>query len=409
MAAPSAFERLTGLRWKGQGPVFLVGLGHCAVHWTAVTFYLLVPFITADLGLTYTEAGALVAVFHASSVLANLGSGPLVDVSGRRVLFQVVAVGLGGAALFGFAGARGLPWLVVMVAVIGGANNLWHPAAISFLSRRHPENRGYALSIHALGANMGDAIGPLAAGALLVWLSWQGTAAVGALPVLAVALLLGVTLMAEERAGAGAVGRGMGLGEYARGLRRMVADRAVLGLCLMAGFRTVTQNGLFVFLPLYLAHELGAGPLWVGLALTLMQLGGVVAAPIAGTWSDRVGRRPVVLAGLTASTAVIFGLAVLGNIALFIIGVSLLGFVLFAVRPVVHGWLMDLTPPRLGGSATSLMFGVQSSLSALALPVGGAIADAWGLAHAFTMLAGTALAANLLVLALPGDRRGGEV
>ena len=117
--------------------------------------------------------------------------------------------------------------------------------------------------------------------------------------------------------------------------------------------------------------------------------------------SDRVGRRPVVLAGLTVTTAVIAGLTLVGGTLVFIAGISVLGFALFAARPVIHSWLMDLTPPRLGGSATSVMFGTQSGLSVLVAPVGGLIADAWGLAAVFYGLAGTMLVANVLVALLP--------
>ncbi|MCH7693172.1 MAG: MFS transporter, partial [Proteobacteria bacterium] len=366
----AAIERFTGLQWTGQGPAFLVGLGHAGTHWIAATFYLLLPFITADLGLSYAEAGALVAVFHVSAVAANFASGLIVDVTGRRVVFQVAALVVGGGALLAFGLGGRMVMLSVLVALIGAANNLWHPAAIAFLSQHYPDNRGYALSIHALGANIGDAVAPLAAGALLVWFTWQGAASLAALPVLAAAALIALMLLPRDTDGAAEAGRGMGLGEYFSGLAELLRDKAVLGLCLMAGFRTMTQNGLLVFLPLYLADVLGVGPFLMGVALMAMQVAGMIAGPIAGVWSDRVGRRPVVLAGLTVATAVIAALTLAGSGPLFIAGISVLGFALFAARPVIHSWLMDLTPPRLGGSATSVMFGTQSGLSVLVAPVG---------------------------------------
>ena len=66
-------------------------------------------------------------------------------------------------------------------------------------------------------------------------------------------------------------------------------------------------------------------------------------------------------------------LTLLGNEISFIAGVSVLGFALYAIRPVVHSWMMDLTPSHLGGSATSLMFGAQTGLSILAPVIGGTI------------------------------------
>jgi MFS family permease len=411
----SVVERLTGLHWRQQGPIVLVGMGHGATHWLLGTFYLLLPFITRQLDLSYTQAGLLVSTVHISAFSTNLVSGLVVDVTGRRVPILVASLCVGALAMSGFGLAEGVLGLLPLVVLIGCTNNLWHPAAISYLSRRFPGQRGYALSIHALGANSGDALAPLAIGTLLLWLSWPQAAMAAAVPTLAVALLLFAILprqsiaqrqTGEPHSGASAnananASEGMSMAAYWRGLAALIRDRAVLSLCLVAALRTMTQAGLLAFLPLYLTNALGAGPLLLGAALAAMQAGGVLAAPIAGAWSDRIGRRPIILAGLSASTVVIASLAAIGHTTTFIAGISVLGFVLFAVRPVIHSWLMDLTPPNLGGSATSLMFGSQALLAIAAPILGGIIADTWGLASVFYFLAGSLLAANLALVLLP--------
>ncbi len=394
-------------RLAGQGPMLLVGLGHGATHWVAMIFYVVLPDIRDGLGLSYAAAGALGAVFHICAVTANFGSGPLVDVTGRRVLFQIVALALGAAALAGFALGGAFLWLAAMVAVIGATNNLWHPAAIAYLSGRYPKNRGYALAIHALGANLGDAVAPLAVGMLLVTMSWPAASAVSALPVFAVAALLMLLLPGDRNGGGAGGGSGMALSDYFAGMLDVVRNRAVLGLCAMASLRTMAQNGLLFFLPLYLSDVLLAGPVARGGTMTVLQVGGIVAAPLAGALSDRIGRRPVVMVGLGVTTVAIFGLTLLGGGPVYVAGVALLGFALYAVRPVVHSWMMDLTPPALGGSATSLMFGAQSLLSAAAPVAGGVIAGTWGLTAVFYMLALLILLANLAAVLLPKDRPAG--
>ena len=399
----SLVQRLTGLQWRQQGPAVLVGMGHGATHWVMGTFYLLLPFIAKALHLSYTEAGLLVSTVHISSFATNIFSGALVDVTGRRVPILVASLTVGALALASFGMADGVLGLLPLVVLIGCTNNMWHPAAISYISRRFPQQRGYALSIHALGANSGDALAPMAVGAALVWLSWSQAATAACVPTLAVALLLFLALPRQsnsERAQSSA-GEGMDLATYFKGLTTLLCDRAVLSLCLVAALRTMTQAGLLAFLPLYLANGLGAGPVMLGLALAAMQSAGVVAAPVAGAWSDRVGRRPIVLAGLTASTVVIVVLMFLGHLATFVVGIAVLGFVLFAVRPVIHSWMMDLTPANLGGSATSLMFGSQAMLATAAPIIGGMIADGWGLGAVFYFLAGGLLAANLALVLLP--------
>jgi len=107
------------------------------------------------------------------------------------------------------------------------------------------------------------------------------------------------------------------------------------------------------------------------------------------------------IAALTVCTVVLAGLTLIRNDVVFIAGISALGFALISVRPVIQSWMMDLTPPQVAASATSLLFGFQSGLSTLAPLVGGLIADAWGLQAVFLMLAGSILVANLLIFLLP--------
>ena len=191
--------------------------------------------------------------------------------------------------------------------------------------------------------------------------------------------------------------------EYLAGLRQVVTTPSVLLLCCLGGFRNLAQSGIRTFLPLYLIQVMAMGPFLFGLTLFSLQMGGIVASPVAGIWSDRIGRRPVLLAGLGAATVAIVVLTLIGDPVMFIAGVSVLGFALFAVRPVLQGWMMDLTPSALGGSATSLMFGVQALFSVMAPAIGGLIADSHGLLVVFYCLAGSMCIANLLGYLLPKD------
>ena len=397
--------RLTGVPWDKQGPAFLVGLGHGATHWMAAFFYLLLPFIAKDIGLSYTDAGLLVSIFHLSSLVANFGSGLMVDITGRRIVFQVVSLIVGGAALLAFGLVREFLVLTVLVILLGASNNLWHPPAIAFLSDRYPGNRGYALSVHALCANLGDTIAPLAVGALLLILTWQGTAVIGAAPVFLVTLIFALCLFKSDQPDRTGPTNRLDFRHYLAQVGDIARDRTILGLCLMSGMRNIAQNGLYVFLPLYLINELGSGPLWMGITMTALQIGGLVAAPVAGAWSDRIGRRPVVLAGLTTTTIVIAAMTFAQNDIVLVVAVSLLGFALFAVRPVIHSWMMDLVPREIAGSATSILFGTQALLTMIMMPVGGVIADHFGLHMVFYCLAGTILLANLIVYWLPANRQ----
>lgn len=398
----AAIERLTGIPLRDQWPAWMVGLGHGGTHWVLATYLIMAPYFTKDLGISYTEAGLLFGTFHLASFLANFGSGAIVDIVGRRVFLQVFALVFAAAALALIYWADGFWYLVPVVGLIGATNNLWHPPAISYLSSAFPEKRGYALSLHALGASVGDAIAPLAAGFLIAWAGWRTTAPAAAIPVIVIAVLLLVSLGPREKAKNDAAdAKKMSKGDYLGGMKMLISNRLVAGLCVTAGFRTMTMMGLLMFLPFYLANDMGLGATAVGGTLMAMQIGGLIVTPMAGIWSDRAGRRRVVLSGLTGTTVILAMLTFIENNWVLVAGVAFLGFSLYAARPVMHSWMMDVTPPAMSGSAMSLMFGTQSLFNIAIPPLGGWMADQWGLTSVFYLLAGTILIANLLVVFLP--------
>lgn len=384
----------------------LVGLGHGAIHWVAATYILLMEFIRTDLGLSYTETTFFATIFYIASFSTNFFSGPAIDLFGRRVFFQGISLIIGAVALALFMMTRDYFLLCALISVIGMSNNLWHPAAISFLSSRHPNSRGYVLAIHASGANLGDLVAPAVVGALMMWLGmWQITAAIATLPVFVVAAIIFIYLLPKDtpHEKLETPEGSSSLSGYFSGFASAFQNRLVLGLALMAGFRSMAQTGLLIFVPLYVASEFGGDALAMGAAMSVMQIGGLVAGLIAGTVSDTVGRKPIALGGTLSTTLVIFALAFIDNQTVFVVGVAVLGFFLYAIRPVVHSWMMDLVPRHLGGSATSVLFGTQSILSTLTPVIGGLIADTYGLVYVFYFLAALMLISNLITMTLPNS------
>jgi len=69
----------------------------------------------------------------------------------------------------------------------------------------------------------------------------------------------------------------------------------------------------------------------------------------------------------------------------------------------VQSWMMDMTPPSMTGSATSLMFGTQSGFNILLPVIGGLVADTFGLTAVFYLLGVTMLLSNAVVFFLPKE------
>ena len=175
-------------------------------------------------------------------------------------------------------------------------------------------------------------------------------------------------------------------------------------ICVSAGFRTLTQVGLLVFLPVYLAYEQGYSPIAVGVCMTVLQVAGMIAGPLAGHLSDKVGRKKVIMSSMLVSGLMIIGMVLAGQSFAFIVFVALVGFFLYAMRPVMQAWAVENTPQRLAGTGVGLQFTILAIGGSIAPATFGIIADTWSVYAAFYFLAGTIILANLLVMLVPPSR-----
>jgi len=388
-------------------PLFILAGSHGALHWAVATFYFMLPFIKEAYQLTYAQTGLFATIIHASSFVANIPSGMLVDVTGQRRACQIVALALAAVGMVGIGWASTYWVIACFVAVVAMMNTLWHPAAISFLSASYADRRGLALSFHTVGASLGDAAAPLCAGVLVTMLGWPGATMASAVVPFAAALLMIFVFTRVDVGGGAKISRG-GMGIYLSGLLQLVGRVEIWKICLMSGFRGTSQTGLRTFLPLYFFATFTEDPLWMGVLLMVLQASGAVATPFAGGLSDRIGRKPVLLIGFLGSAVVMVALPWIESLWLLVALVGVGGVFIFAVRPVIQSWALDMTPPQLSGSMVSLQFGTQSAF-AMVVPLGGGlIADYWGIEYVFYALTGAiviaiGIAASISEAADPPD------
>jgi sugar phosphate permease len=392
--------------------VWLISAGHGLTHWYPATFYVLLPLIGKELGLSYTQIGFLMSAQHIAGALSNLPGGMIVDSIGKKGYLMAASLFWVGFPYALMSLTNSMWMLVICLMLVGIGNNLWHPAAIPTLAHQYPQRKGLVLSFHGMGGNIGEALAPLAAGSLLAWFSWREVVVINIVPGLVMATLILVMVGAlatvregdknrkdEVNAGSG----GWNARQYLRDLGSLLRNRALMLICVSGGFRTLTQVGLMVFLPVYLAYEQGYSPIAVGVCMTVLQVAGLIAGPIAGHVSDRVGRRHVVLSSMVLTGLTIVGMVFVGQSFMFIVFVALVGFFLYAMRPVMQAWAVENTPQRLAGTGVGLQFTILAIGGSIAPATFGLIADTWDVYTAFYFLAGTIIAANLLVVFVPKD------
>jgi MFS family permease len=409
-----AISPVSRLDYRNMG---LITLGHSLTHWYPATFYMLLPLIGAEMGLTYSQIGFIMTCQYAAGALSNVPGGMLVDVWGRKGQLMALSLFWVGFPylLMGFSTQYWM--LLVCVMLVGVGNNLWHPVAIPLLGRMFPQRKGFALSLHGMGGNVGDALAPLAVGILLTTLSWREIVMLNVIPGAAMSVLLlyflGALTFAPKHskpkavtgsaqpADSSAHSGGQSMGSYMQGLRSLMRTRGLMMLTLSSSFRSMTQGTLLIFLPLYLAKEMHYEIFWVGAVMALLQIAGFIASPIAGHLSDTMGRRAILMASFGVSGIVLLLMTVAGGTVWFVYLVAVLGFFLYAARPIMQAWMLEATPPNMGGTAIGLMFGMQSGAQAIAPILGGIVADRYGLMAAFYLLAATIILANVMVLWIP--------
>jgi FSR family fosmidomycin resistance protein-like MFS transporter len=388
---------------RNDVPMIGISVGHACTHWYPGAFVVMLPYFAADLGLTLTQVGVLIGLRSITSTLINLPGGMIVDLVGKRMLVMGCAIAWAGVPYLFLGLTANFYIIATLMAIVGVGNLLYHPAALSSLSELYPTRRGFATSMHQLGASFGDTVGPLAAGLALTWMTWREITLLNVVPGLVMSLVFWLAMrnvalksinVAERRSAR----------DYFDGARTLFMDPNMLKIAMLGGARAMTQAGLQTFLPIYLANVAGLSAALIGTYMAVVQGAGIISGPLSGGLSDRIGRRPLIAAGMVSSSVLLIILMAFRLEWLFILVLALIGFFLYSTAPVLNAWALDIAPPHLGGTSIGILFASQALLGGIAPIVGGVIADTYGIEATFYFIAATVLIANLMIVTIRDDR-----
>ncbi|MER6255026.1 MFS transporter [Streptomyces sp. NPDC001584] len=168
----------------------------------------------------------------------------------------------------------------------------------------------------------------------------------------------------------------------------------------------VNRLGAFVatFMTLYLTLDRGYSASFAGLVVALHGLGGVVSSLVAGVMTDRLGRRPTLLA---AQTSTAFSVALLGFMEhpAAIAAVALLvGVTSNASRPAVAAMMADIVRPEDRVRAFALNYWAINLGFAVSATAAGVIAEYSYLVGFLGEAALTLVCAVLVFVKLPESR-----
>ena len=381
--------------------LWLLSIAHAVNHAQAVLLPLVYLKIIDEFRVEPYQIAYLSALGALASGVVQLSFAKLTRVVSRRNLLVAGGVLFGG----GFAAQALAPTFGPFAAVniasrIGGSPQ--HPVGNGLLAEQFAEERrGFAISAHISGGNVGTVIVALAGAGLIAIFGWRWVVVLFGIPavVIALAILVFVRESGVDRAAAVAHGSvGAAFGSVLRDpAHRWVYLASILG----GGGRGLGVVNLFALL--YLTSVIGLTSPTTDQMYGLLIVLSVPMPLIAGWLSDRVGRRPIIIGvylggAIGFATFLLAGHAVLG----LWIGILLMGLFSFAESPQLQALLADIAPSTIRDTSFALYFtlafGVGSLWTLLYGRIIEVIGEPSGLPIVFGLMAISFVLAALAVL-----------
>ena len=377
--------------------------GHTTFHWIIQSFAVALPEIQMAFGLNSVGAAGVMSARDLAAGLIALPGGVVVDIL-RRYWGFLLAGCLGLAALGSLLmGVSPVYWLLLIgIGVVAISHSIWHLPASASLSHHFAERRGMALAYHGVGGGIGDVVGPLATGVLLAVLGWRGLLSIYAIAP----FFLGFMAVWAFR-NIGHLSAEAGAPDSPTMARRMELTRQLLrspvlwGLTFVRGLRGMCLISLVTVISLYLDDELDMSPVWRGFHIALLIVIGIAAKPVAGSLSDRLGRKQVLVPGLIWSCLVTLALIPFNEGIPLTISIALLGLFLYPDQPILTAAVFDVVGREVASTGLGVVACIAFLMSAASNLVAGAIYETMGFTETMYYIAALFGLAAVSFAALP--------
>jgi MFS transporter, DHA1 family, multidrug resistance protein len=322
-------------------------------------------YLQRDLGISDPHSVALWAGFifagnFVTSFLFQPLWGKLSDQYGRKVMLLRSGFGMGIViVLMGFATH---PWQLLALRLLNGTISGLNPAAVSLMSSSAPRERmGFAMGTLQSGGIAGTILGPLMGGLLADAVGYRPIFYItGAMLFTATLLVLFVVKENFDREKASKIPQRsvlQGMKELS-GIPQLLALFAVT---LLIQFALMSPSSL---MPLYVQELPGTAnnlAFLAGMVMSVTGLSNLVASPLLGRLSDRIGQTKVLAVALIGAAALFIPQAFATSIWDLLIVRFLLGLFLGGLIPSVNALIRVYTPDGKESRAYSL----NSSMLAL--------------------------------------------
>jgi predicted MFS family arabinose efflux permease len=350
----------------------------------------LLPSISKDLGLNYTQGNSLVSALAVAWGVSALFAGNLSDRLGRRsvlvpsvVLFSVLSV------FSGMAGA--LTSLIVIRAMMGVFEGPVASTGVAVtVEASHPKRRGMNNGFFQCSISFfGLAVAPILATQLLEHTTWRNVFYIVGVPGLIIAIFLWMIVREPSAApmAKSAATQAPRAPFWSMFKHRNIPLAVLALLCAMCGIFVISA-----MMSNYLTGYLKLPNTEMGFVSSAIGFGGVIGQLGVLTVSDYIGRRPATLISFVVAAIALYLFMQTGAdqpgmlfVTLFFASLFNFGALAILAGPIPA----EAAPPGLVASAAGVVIGAGEIFGGGVAPyIAGGLADAYDLKHALYLALG---------------------
>jgi len=373
--------------------VLTVSFGHLVHDIHAAFLAPILPLLIEKFGFSMFLAG-LLDVFRKIPSLMNPFIGLLADKVSLRyfVIFSPLITAI-TMCLLGVA--QNYTSIAILVTISGVSSAIFHVPSPVMIKHLSHNQIGKGMSFYMFGGEMARTLGPLTIlGAISLW-GLEGSFRL--IPLSMVATLILYFRLHN-------ISISQGFGKKKSSSKKETLTKLIPFFLTISGFifaRAAIKSALTIYLPTYLTSK--GNSLWMaGISLSILQFAGAGGTLIAGTISDKIGRKTSLLI-IALINPILMWIFVLFDGILTIPILIITGFFLFASGPVLLAIIHDINSERMS-FINSIYMTISFIISSIMVMLVGLASDKLGMELTYKITAFIALGAIPAVLFLKSNK-----
>jgi len=362
----------------------------------------LMPFVQPELGLSNTQVGILASALSLTWACAAFGIGVISDRTGSRKGLLILATLAFSACSFLSGLAGSFAALLGARLLMGAAEGGIMPISQAMIAAEvTPERRGLAMGVtQNFGSNLlGSFVAPVLLVAFATAYGWRNAFFLAGIPGLLAAMLMW-KLIGEPAVPAGTPSRGAE--GSAMTWAQAFKERNVL-ICAVMGVLLVSYLVVcWAFMPLYLTQVRGFDAQTMGWLMGTLGISATVGAFLVSGLSDRIGRRPLMIAMPLIGVILPLGAMYFDGSIWVLAAIFFVGWGLTGIFPLFMATVPSESVDRRHiATVLGVCMGTGEIIGGVLSPsIAGYAADLAGLQAPLWIMLGLAIAGGLLALGL---------